>query len=189
MAFGVFLSVWIISRHIIYIPVCWSIYRDVPDVMPYNCYSASTGEVKDTATLSSWRYLEPFYTQGGTICLDRKVKWVFLGALLTLQVLNIVWFMMIAKVAYKIVRHGAADDSRSSDEEEVDEEDEIKSEEKGYLNGHANMTPDDKLRTTTADPKPRQQRRLQRSGPRLRVSKSKDNKDLIGRVGCNGSTM
>ena len=186
VAFGVFLTTWVAFRHVIYISLCWLIYRDIPAFMEFGCYQASDATAQDPDRLGSWRYMEPFYTQSGTICFDRKVKWVFLSLLLTLQTLSIIWFAIIVKIAYKLVMHGAADDSRSSDEEE-EEVEEVK--EKARGNGRLAIATDDRLRLMTVEPKPVQYRRLQKSGPRLRASKSKDNKELLGRVGCNGSTM
>lgn len=46
-----------------------------------------------------------------------------MNSLLFLQVLTLIWFSMIVKVAVKVLRGGQADDTRSEDEaEEVDTE-------------------------------------------------------------------
>lgn len=196
--FVVFLATWLVARHGIYPYLCWSIYRDVPRVMPFACYTGESQELEtDTNKLnSSWRYAEPFFDQKGTVCLDRSVKWVFLGLLFMLQVLSIVWFGMIIKVALKVVKGESANDSRSSDEEE-EEEAEVVAEElvkvgmdckKAVPNGIATRSPSGKARASGSDvaPPPRQTGLFQRGTGRIRVPGSRDRKELIGRVGCNG---
>ena len=193
MAFGIFLATWLVARHMIYNSLCWSIFRDVPEVMPYGCYSGSTGAARDPNDLSNWRYIEPFFDQGGIICLDRRTKWVFLSLLLMLQVLSIVWFGMIIKVAYGVLKGGAADDSRSDDDEEETEEEEKEHEEdeKRELSRLHDQTSDpthSKGRSSAAEPGQIQPEFFQRAGGgRLRMPRSRDRKKLIGRVGCNGS--
>ena len=179
-AFGVFLATWLVARHMIYVSLCWSIYRDVPKVMPYGCYLGSTGVAQDPAKLSNWRYIEPFFDQSGTICLDRRTKWVFLSLLLMLQLLSLVWFGMVIRVAYGVLKGAAADDSRSDDEEEDEKNDSCR------LTSKAIDSPPPKSRISAAEPGQIQPEFFQRGG-RLRMPRSRDRKELIGRVGCNGS--
>jgi len=198
--FIVFLGTWLVARHGIYNYLCWSIYRDVPRVMPFACYAAATEELETDANKlgSRWRYAEPFLDQNGTICLDMKVKWVFLGLLFMLQVLSIVWFGMIIKVALSMVKGGGVNDTRSSDEEEEEEEEEEEAQEETKFKEEADgkesipqgkvaHSPYGKARASGSEPAPQRQTGLfQRGTGRIRVPGSRDRKELIGRVGCNG---
>ena len=194
--FTVFLSTWLVARHGIYNWLCYSIARDVPRVMPFACYSGATQEIEtDPDKLSWWRYMEPFFDQKGTICLDRSVKWVFLAFLLALQVLSMVWFTMIVKVALGVLKGESANDTRSGDEDEDDEEKEEEEEEVEIQEKreevHTNGKPitsssSSKAKSTGSDPPPRQTGLFQRGTGRIRVPGSRDRKELIGRVGCNG---
>jgi acyl-CoA-dependent ceramide synthase len=64
----------------------------------------------------------PFKHVDGAICVNKEVKWIFLGMLLMIQVLSMIWFGMIINVIVGILRGGSAEDSRSDDEGEEDEE-------------------------------------------------------------------
>lgn len=186
--FGIFLATWLVARHGIYPNLCWSIYRDVPRVMPFACYSGETMEMEtDQSKLSRWRYFEPFFDQKGTICLDRNVKWIFLGLLLMLQVLSIVWFGMIIKVAFSMLKGEGASDTRSGDEDDGEEDEEENEEEEECevrSNGKPTKSANGKAMTTSSEAPPRQTGLFQRGG--IRVPGSRDRKELIGRVGCNG---
>jgi very-long-chain ceramide synthase len=62
------------------------------------------------------------------VCFTPTIRYAFFGLLLALQVLLLIWFGMILRIAYSVVMGKAAEDSRSddeADEEEVDEEIEI----------------------------------------------------------------
>jgi acyl-CoA-dependent ceramide synthase len=153
--------------------------------MNYGCYSGATGEMVDSEHLSSWRYMEPFFDQKGTICLDKGVKWVFLSMLLMLQVLSIVWFGMILKVAYGVLKGAPAEDSRSGDEDELDDEAKC---EKDPIIEEVKHTASAKIRPSTSDGVPIQPAYFRDGGGgRLRIPRSRDRKEMIGRVGCNGS--
>jgi len=188
--FGMFMGTWLVARHGIYNWLTYSIYRDVPRVMAFACYSGATEKLEaDPSKLGSrWRYMEPFFDQAGIICLDRDVKSVFLGLLLMLQVLSIVWFGMIVKVAVSMLRGAGAEDTRSGDEDEGDEEDEEEERECEILsNGKPPNSASGKTRATGNDTSPPRQNGLfQRGTGRIRVPGSRDRKELIGRVGCNG---
>lgn len=166
--------------------------------MPFACYRGETGKLEtDANRLSSrWRYAEPFFDQKGTICLDRNVKSVFLGLLLMLQVLCIVWLGMIIKVALSLVKGEGANDTRSSDEDESEDE-EVENEKASRENGNckedlsstdpglAHSNGKARASGNSDTPSPRQAGLFQR-GPGIRVPGSRDRKELIGRVGCNG---
>lgn len=191
--FVVFLATWLIARHGIFVALCWSIYRDVPRVMPFGCYTGATEklETEPIRLGSRWRYADPFLDQDGTICLDKSVKWVFLGLLLMLQVLSMVWFGMILKVALRIVKGEEAKDTRSSDEEEEEEEIEKSTEQtdckENMPNGKAANSISGKAGSSGNEAAlPRQAGLFQRGTGRIRVPGSRDRKKLIGRVGCNG---
>lgn len=180
--FALFLATWVVARHGIYVSLCWSIYRDVPLVMSYGCYSGATMQPQDPNLLGIRRYIEPFFDQKGTICLDRIVKWVFLSMLLMLQVLSMVWFAMIIKVAYTVLKGGPANDTRSDDEEdEGDEPEQIRPE---YESKHP---PSSDIRASGNDPASSQSRYFQRGEGGIRIRRSRDRKEMIGRVGCNGN--
>ena len=187
--FGVFLATWLVSRHGIYVNLCWSIYRDVPRVMPFACYSGDTMKLEEDPTkLSKWRYFVPFFDQKGTICLDRNIKSIFLGLLLMLQVLSIVWFGMVIKVAFRMLKNGEANDTRSGDEddgeEDEDEEEEEQEAREVRANGKPNQPASGKAMASGSEAPSRQPGLFQRGG--IRVPGSRDRKELIGRVGCNG---
>lgn len=181
VAFGVFLATWLLARHVIYLSLCWSIYRDVPGVMNYGCYSGKTGLSEDPDKLGAWRYMEPFFDQSSTICLDRNVKWVFLSMLLMLQVLSLVWFGMIIKVAFVMLKGGVANDTRSGDEDEEEESERVRT------HGRLNRTPSARASGSSKDPGSSQSEYFQKGGGKIRIPGSRDRKDMIGRVGCNGS--
>ena len=152
----------------------------------------------DPTKLSKWRYFDPFFDQKGTICLDRNIKSIFLGLLLMLQVLSIIWFGMIIKVALSVLKGVGANDTRSGDEdegeedeeEEDDDDDESEEEEEteeAYQvrsNGKRTHSTNGRVIASGSEVPLRQTGLFQRGG--IRVPGSRDRKELIGRVGCNG---
>ncbi|KAL4899136.1 hypothetical protein BDW74DRAFT_163929 [Aspergillus multicolor] len=176
VAFGVFMVVWAISRHIMYPLLCWSIYKDVPNVMPWGCYSGATGELISTDGYPD-RYMHlfsPFLDIDGPICMNRMIKWIFLSSLLALQVLSIIWFSMVIRVAVGVLRTGNAEDTRSDDEGET-EESEVDSLSKSPANGSA----------VAAEVSSAEWRRPSNSTVRPRRT---DHKALLGRIGCETRT-
>ena len=179
--FGLFLAVWVVSRHMIYISLCFSIYRDVPGVMDYGCFSGATGLPVDPNTLGVWRYLEPFFDQNSTICLDKKIKWTFLGMLIAIQSLSLLWFSMIIKVAYQIISGGVGKDVRSSDEEESEDERVV---EQSKLLDEKDTASSASGQASARDAAEARGGFFQRRRGRIRIPGSRERKDIIGRVGC-----
>lgn len=139
IAFAVFTISWLLTRHVLYMIVCWSIYKDAPIDMAPGCYltphhpSTNTSELfvpmSDTTAFNAlggndiWGNLQKAYTdQNGPICWNPSIRYYFLGLLLFLQGICCVWFSMVLKVVYKVLSGTGADDVRSDDE--CDDEDE-----------------------------------------------------------------
>ena len=127
IAFGVFIVSWFVTRHVCYLVICWSIWTDVPGLMPYGCYSSKTGnriDVKLTVDGSEaimTNILQPFMDPEGPICFTMHIHYTFLGLLLFLQIITIVWFGMILRVAWRVLNGSPADDSRSEDEDDIED--------------------------------------------------------------------
>lgn len=179
IAFGVFMSTWLVTRHIMYPLLCWSIYKEVPSKMAYGCYSGTTAEMISTDGYpDKLTYLfYPFLNLDGPICMNRTIKWIFLSFLLSLQLLSIIWFTMVVRVAVGVLRTGNAEDSRSDDEDE-----EVSPGSKDNTNGSiaaAEGTNAEWRRSngsSTVRPRGR---------GRVGLGQQSDHKALLGRIGCD----
>ncbi|TQS36744.1 hypothetical protein Golomagni_02797 [Golovinomyces magnicellulatus] len=123
IVFGLFMLVWFVARHIIYMMICWSVYKDIPINIKYGCYRGKNGAITGPFTSPDGisHLFEPFRDPEGLICWNDSIKWGFLSALLFLQGITLIWFWMIIQVALRVLRGGQADDSRSDDEEDTEE--------------------------------------------------------------------
>jgi acyl-CoA-dependent ceramide synthase len=63
--------------------------------------------------------IAPFRNPNGVVCFDHKVKRAFLIVLLSLHCLTLYWFLMIARVAAKVLQEGEAEGTRSDDGEHL----------------------------------------------------------------------
>ncbi|PLN76892.1 longevity assurance proteins LAG1/LAC1 [Aspergillus taichungensis] len=182
IAFGVFMVTWLISRHIFYPMLCWSIFKEVPAQMAYGCYSGTTAEmISDNGYPDQFTYLfYPFLNLDGPICMNRTIKWIFLGFLLALQLLSIIWFTMVVRVAVGVLRTGNAEDTRSDDEEDAED---VRDKE-GSSPATADTSNADWRRanaSSTARPRGR-------GRGRVRLGEQSDRKALLGRIGCDKPT-
>ncbi|KAK5991241.1 Sphingosine N-acyltransferase-like protein FUM18 [Cladobotryum mycophilum] len=162
IAFGLFMVVWFVARHVIYLTVCWSIYAHSPQIMPNGCFTGPSD------ALCHWPGV-----------LQRNCQMGFPYPLLLLQVITIVWFTMIIGVAVRILRGQGADDSRSDDEGD-DEDDEYFYEEAQPLEKEVGVESIDfhywERRTG-----------LKRQGGAtsgVSLPGHSDRKELLGRIGC-----
>ncbi|KAF2199724.1 longevity assurance proteins LAG1/LAC1 [Delitschia confertaspora ATCC 74209] len=131
IAFGVFMAVWVIARHVFYLMVCWSIYAHTPEAMTPGCHLASGQFIPATSSVEYealggnkvWsNILQVYLNRDGPVCWNPVIRWSFLGLLLTLQALTLLWFAMIVRVAWRVIQGAGADDVRSDDEEDEEEE-------------------------------------------------------------------
>ncbi|KAF8627195.1 hypothetical protein AX15_004513 [Amanita polypyramis BW_CC] len=98
VTFGIFLVSWLITRHILFVLVIKAVY-DTPKFLPY-VWEPENG-----------RYLStPVY-----LCFN--------VLLMSLQVLQLVWFWMICRVAWRVISGRGAADERSDEEDDDDKND------------------------------------------------------------------
>jgi acyl-CoA-dependent ceramide synthase len=127
--FVIFMVTWFVARHVLYLMVCHSIWKDLPSQIPDGCYRGSQSNLTGPSPVpNDWVHvLEPFRDPEGLVCFYDFIRKSFLYALLALQVLTIFWFMMIIRIAVRVLQGANADDDRSDDEggEEEEEEEEF----------------------------------------------------------------
>ncbi|KAK0621661.1 putative longevity-assurance protein [Bombardia bombarda] len=122
--FGLFMISWFIPRHIFFLQTCWSIYSDLPKALAGDCYKGIMDKLEGPFPKpAGWSHvLEPFTNPEGTVCFDDTIRYSFLFFLLALQVIILMWFVVIIRVATKVLKGGSAEDVRSDDEDEEEEE-------------------------------------------------------------------
>lgn len=185
-AFVVFLITWLVARQILFPMLCWSIYKNVPDVMAYGCYSGTTAEMLTTNGYPDRfaHLFAPYFNIDGPICMNRTVKWIFLSFLLSLLVLNLLWFVMIVKIAIGFIRSGSTEDSRSDGEDEEDEE----SETEGPLRSKESSPVVSADGTGSDHAAPRISPTSSVRSRRGVLGDQADRKALLGRIGCEKPT-
>lgn len=194
IAFGVFLAVWFVARHVIYMALWWSIYTNVPDAMPFGCYSGISAEIITTdGAPDNWSHLlYPFQNIDGPICMSPKIKWIFLSFLLCIQALSLIWFGMILRVAVNVLKSGAAEDTRSDDEDDgIPEDDEVQNGDLRSVSPKAasesNVTENGRHRTviSTGSNQNHHPVRIRTARGRVTLSDQNERKALLGRIGCD----
>ncbi|CAK3882195.1 Sphingosine N-acyltransferase lag1 [Lecanosticta acicola] len=127
--FGVFVITWISARHVGYLAVCWSIYEHINGVnMRYGTFSLATGKLisTDGGNEVFANVFQPILRPDAkTVGLNAYMKYGFLGLLLSLQIITLVWLVMILRVVVRVLRGQGADDTRSDDEGGEEAEDEV----------------------------------------------------------------
>ncbi|KAL3456791.1 hypothetical protein BJX64DRAFT_31492 [Aspergillus heterothallicus] len=112
---------WFLARHVFYIIILRSTWADVLETIPKGCYhGAQTSLVGPIPPpTNGWAHLlEPFWKPSGMICYSAAFHSAFLVALGFLQLLIVIWFVLIVRVAVRVVKGLGADDIRSDNEGE-----------------------------------------------------------------------
>lgn len=123
LMFAFFMVAWLILRHGLYMTIWYSIYAHIPQEIKYGCYRGSVQDLEGPIPEpNDWDHLiQPFKNPVGLVCWNNNIKWVFLSMLGALQVILIMWFGLIVRVAYKVITGKGAEDVRSDDEDEEEE--------------------------------------------------------------------
>lgn len=123
LAFGLFMVSWLVTRHILYMRVVWSCIYDARKVMTFRPSDRAIGN---------------YFTHTSYLTL--------IVLLCALQIILLMWFYMICRVAYRVVTKAGAVDSRS-DAESSYEDDDLQSVEA------AQQAATDNTNTTAIEPK------------------------------------
>lgn len=191
---------WIAARHVLYLMICYSIYADIPNEIEYGCYSGKNGAIQGPfpAPDGFGHLFDPFQNPDGVVCWNNGIKWGFLSALLFLQCITLLWFTMIVRVAVSVLKGGQADDTRSDDEGDAEEED---LEDDGEWNDSAPLIQSDssttpyeeevgveainlKGRTSNSS----RYRKTSSTSTSVSLAGHSDRKELLGRIGCDKSS-
>jgi very-long-chain ceramide synthase len=195
---------WFVARHIFYLGVCWSAYFEEPGIIPYGCYTGGMDNLKGPFPVPPGPafYFAPFTDPEGIICAAPFSTRGFIYMLLALQVIQLLWFAIILKIAWKVLRGGEAEDSRSDDEEEegefVEEDDLIdevpKKEEAPQPKSYFEIQPPleeevgvEGIRLTPGRTSPAKRMKKSESASTTGVSLRghSAHKELLGRIGCD----
>ncbi|KAI0869071.1 longevity-assurance protein [Hypoxylon argillaceum] len=182
--FGIFMVTWFVTRHIFYLMVCWSVYADLPRIMPPSCYTGVGNDMQGPLPVPDNRsyLLVPFRDSSGIMCTSDGISTGFLAYLLTLQAIMIPWSAAIVRVALQVVRGDSAEDVRSDDE---DEENDIEGDEKDDF--ESTQMVEEEVTAEDVDFEAWKRRHgvkqtATTSGASL--SRHSDRKELLNRIGC-----
>ncbi|KAL9099189.1 MAG: hypothetical protein Q9163_005277 [Psora crenata] len=188
-------------QHVLYLMVVYSAYHHFPEETTYGCYSGGMNNLQGPFDIpDSYHHLiEPFLDPEGLVCFNDNIQLAFIYALLALQILLLLWFAMIIRVAVKVLRGGKAEDLRSDDEEEEGEE---KDEGEDYavkLWQHSGRSQEEPIELPPLEEDVGVEAinlSSHRSSPVRRFRKGagvasgvrlhSDRKELLGRIGCDG---
>jgi len=92
--FAFFMLSWLVTRHFLFVFSIISTYRDCPRLIP------------------------PVWDTERRIFLSPPAHVGFVAMLVALQILQLIWFWMICRVAYRVASGKGAEDSRSDDEDD-----------------------------------------------------------------------
>jgi acyl-CoA-dependent ceramide synthase len=203
VAFGVFMVSWFIARHVLYLAVCWSLYAHVPIEMPYGCYNSLTGAKTsdDGGNQVLSNVLHAYASGNADVCFNKKIHYGFLSLLLALQVITLIWFGMICRVAYRVILGKGADDTRSDDEGEDEEDEENEHDEIDIVDtvrDFCTKEPELRLAPQEEEVGVESLRFTRRPSPAAKRSSNKshasgisipgNHKELLGRIGCDKPT-
>lgn len=175
---------WFMARHVFYMMVCYSIWRDTPQIMTVGCWTGpATNLTGPFPPPNNWGHLiDPLREPAtGNVCYTHAVRRAFLACLLVLQAITVFWFFMIIKVAVRVLKGAGAEDIRSDDEdgEEDDEEADYEYEEAQPF--------EEEVGVEAIDLKNWERRTgVKRTATSSGVSLPghSDRKELLGRIGC-----
>ena len=204
IAFLIFIISWFITRHVFYMVICLSIWVHVPSEIPYGCYSLSNRTSIDWQTNTPpllqhesespiyQNLLHSFLNPDAPVCFNRTIHYTFLGLLLFLQGLTLVWFGMILRVAWRVMNGDGAEDSRSDDEEEEEVEGDspvvastTKEATVPFLQPVEEFVGVEALNLRRKTSPFIRKRKVSGHAGGISISGHSDKKELLGRIGCD----
>ncbi|RYP73784.1 hypothetical protein DL770_007710 [Monosporascus sp. CRB-9-2] len=184
VVFGVFLFVWVWTRHVFYLMTCWSVYYDSPRTLKPSCFRGAAGDVVGPfpAPEEGWSHLlEPFRDPAGTVCITDGIRKGFLTFLLALEVIICAWSFFIIRVSVRVLKGAPVEDVRSDVEVDKEEEEEVEYEEVEAVEEDVGVESIDLKAWERRTAKKETRSRV--SGVRVHRTHS-DRKELLNRIGC-----
>ncbi|KAK4180642.1 sphingosine N-acyltransferase [Triangularia setosa] len=184
VVFGVFLFVWVWTRHVFYLMTCWSVYHDLPKAVEIPCFRGTPGAIEGPfpAPTEGWSHLlEPFKDPAGTVCFTDGVRRGFLTFLLALEVVICAWSFFIIRVTVRVLKGASAEDVRS-DVEAEETEVEYYEEEVEAVEEDVGVDSIDLKAWERRNAKKHMGSKATASG--VRVRSRGDRKDFLDRIGC-----
>ncbi|KAI1439213.1 longevity-assurance protein [Xylaria sp. CBS 124048] len=183
--FGVFMVTWLVTRHVFYLMICWSVYTDLPRMMPTSCYQGAGDNVQGPFPVpDGWSYLlEPFRSPDGLVCVTDAINTGFLTYLLVLQAIMIPWSLSIVRVAIRVLSGKSAEDVRSDDEAEEEEKEKAA----GESNNESKQLVEKEVEADAIDFEVWKRRNSVKDTARssgASLSRHSDRKELLNRIGC-----
>ncbi|KAL9637913.1 MAG: hypothetical protein Q9164_001908 [Protoblastenia rupestris] len=187
--------VWVVARHVLYLKVVYSLYSHGPEEMTYGCYSGTAQELRGPFGIPDpYEHLvDPYRNPVGVVCFNDNINSAFVCTLLALQVILLLWFGMIIRVAMKVLRGGEAEDSRSDDEGEIggDYEQNLEQHSPTGYKDPIELRPLEEVvgveGINFGSQKSSPSRRFRKGGGVASgVTLHSDRKELLGRIGCDG---
>lgn len=198
--FGLFVVVWLATRHLFFLMVSYSVYYDTARIVPNACFQGSMANLQGPLPQpGGWLWLlEPLRHPQGMVCFSRPILKGFFTYLVVLQGLMVIWSYAILKVAVRVLSGQNAEDIRSDDEEvdELDGKDPAEFEVFDYwaqtvyevdLEPKVLLGEEDKVEDGVAKTWERRNRlSLMRGGisSGLHLPGQSDRKELLNRIGC-----
>ncbi|EFQ32292.1 TLC domain-containing protein [Colletotrichum graminicola] len=179
--FGVFLLVWVWTRHVFYLMTCWSVYYDLPQSLEQPCFRGAAGEIDGpfAPPEEGWSHLlEPFKDPAGTVCMTSGITKGFLTFLLALEVVICAWSFFIIRVTVRVLKGSPAEDVRSDVEVDEEEEEVVEYEEVEAIEEDVGVESIDLKSWERSSAKKESSSRV--SGVRTHSGR----KELLNRIGC-----
>jgi len=187
--------VYLVTRQIFYPLILWSLYTEAPHIIKYGCYWGPTNDLQGPIDPPDHfnHLIQPFLDPVGLVCWNANIASSFMVTLVALQLILLLWFVMIIRVAVKVIKGAEADDSRSDDEassdgEEAEEETyrTAKCDSNGFTEAHPYEEEVGAEAVGLTYRKTSPPRKFRKSGSAASgITIPSDSKELLGRIGCD----
>jgi very-long-chain ceramide synthase len=117
--FVLFLISWPYTRHYLFNLILLSVYFDLPGIFHRDNHNSPTYQTIPRTGGRKWKEGFSWNPQAGYY-MTSEVLMAFIALLVILQVILLLWFAMIVRLAIRIIGGGHAEDDRSDDEAEDD---------------------------------------------------------------------
>ncbi|KAK0707204.1 TLC domain-containing protein [Apiosordaria backusii] len=181
--FAVFMVTWFIARHIFFPMAIYSVWAHTLIYMNGCFYGRDLDGPHPPPANDTWLYIaRPLWDTDAPVCFNHNFRNGFFGMLFFLQILTIMWFYLIIRVAIKVIRGDGAEDTRSDDEaDELEDKDEYVYEEAQPLEEEVGA---DEIDLKNWERRAARGKRSTPTATGVSLPGHSDRKELLGRIGC-----